>query len=366
LSGPLGERIDWLVGGFVVDESTTFDQPVTAVNASTGAVAGLLDYTTYPNTYREQSGFGELTFKFTERFDVQIGGRESRDHQTLVQTDIGAYQIEGGDANVRLSESAFTYLVTPRFRISPDLMVYARMASGFRPGGPNVLPSASLLPPGTTLPAVFTPDKTKNYEIGLKGEFFEHRLSIDTSLYYIDWNSLQLTLATGGFTFFANGAAAKSQGLELSVQARPWTGFTVSSWIASDDAVLTKNLPATSTVYGIAGDRLPLSPRWSSNLSVEQEGTLTSRVKGFAGASASFVGERLYNFQATPLRQSYPGYIKTDLHAGLRFDSWTVNAFANNVADSRGVIAGGLGYIDAQRFELIQPRTVGLSVSKVF
>ncbi len=32
---------------------------------------------------------------------------------------------------------AFTYLLTPRFRVSDQLMLYARFASGYRPGGPN-------------------------------------------------------------------------------------------------------------------------------------------------------------------------------------------------------------------------------------
>ena len=365
-SGMIGGRIDWLVGAFFADEKTTFVQPVTAVDASSGAVAGLLDLSSYPNTYREYAGFAELTFHFTDRFDVQLGGRESQDHQVFTQTDIGAYQLEGGNADVRLSEDAFTYLLTPRFKISPDLMVYARMASGFRPGSPNVLPSASLLPPGLVLPAVYAPDKTKNYEVGLKGDFLDHRLSIDTSLYYIDWKNLQLSLAASGFGYYANGSAAKSQGIELSVQSRPLTGLTVAGWIASDDAVLTQNLPAASTAYGIAGDRLPLTPHWSGSLSVEQEGRLTSLMTGFIGVSASYVGERLYNFQPTPQRQSYPGYAKTDLHVGTRYDSWTVNAFLNNVADKRGLLGGGIGYVDPQRFVVIQPRTVGLAVSKAF
>ena len=366
LSGPIGHRIDWLVGAFYADEKTTFVQPVIAVDGSTGNVAGLLDLSSYPNTYREYSGFAELTFHFTDRFDVQVGGRESRDHQVFTQTDVGAYQLEGGDADVRLGENAFTYLLTPRFKISQDLMVYARMASGFRPGSPNVLPSASLLPPGLVLPAVYAPDKTQNYEIGLKGDFLEHRLSIDTSLYYIDWKNLQLSLATEGFGYYANGSAAKSQGIELSVQSRPMTGLTVAGWIASDDAVLTQNLPAASTAYGVAGDRLPLTPHWSGSVSVEQEDRFSNGVTGYIGASASYVGERLYNFQPTPERQSYPSYTKTDLRTGIRYDSWTVNAYVNNVADKRGLLGGGIGYIDPQRFVVIQPRTIGLAVSKAF
>jgi outer membrane receptor protein involved in Fe transport len=41
------------------------------------------------------------------------------------------------------SEDVFTYSVAPRFELSDNASLYARVASGFRPGGPNVLSPAS-------------------------------------------------------------------------------------------------------------------------------------------------------------------------------------------------------------------------------
>jgi iron complex outermembrane receptor protein len=66
-------------------------------------------------------------------------------------------------------------------------------------------------------------------------------------------------------------------------------------------------------------------------------------------------------------RQVFPAYAKTDLRAGLRYDTWTLNVFVNNVADRRGLLAGGVGGgFDPQGFVIIQPRTIGLSVAKTF
>jgi outer membrane receptor protein involved in Fe transport len=42
------------------------------------------------------------------------------------------------------------------------------------------------------------------------------------------------------------------------------------------------------------------------------------------------------------VRQEFPSYTKTDLHAGVRFDTWTVNAYVNNVTDRRGLLQGGI------------------------
>jgi hypothetical protein len=99
---------------------------------------------------------------------------------------------------------------------------------------------------------------------------------------------------------------------------------------------------------------------------LHQDFPVTSRATGFVGAAASYVGDRLGEFTGTPQRQDLPAYTKTDLHAGVKYDSWTVNAFVNNVADRRGVLNGGLGQFPPFGFVEIQPRTVGLSASRSF
>jgi hypothetical protein len=81
----------------------------------------------------------------------------------------------------------------------------------------------------------------------------------------------------------------------------------------------------------------------------------------------SYVGNREDVFSSfTPLRQYLPAYKKADLRAGVKYESWTVNLYCNNVADGRGVISGGIGNAQPYSFYLIQPRTIGLSVAKAF
>jgi outer membrane receptor protein involved in Fe transport len=368
-SFPIGQFLDWLWGGYFSNEHTTWHQLADAIDPATGVNAGLMDSTTYPNTYKDYAVFTNLTFHLMDRFDLQVGGRESADRQTFGQTDttyIGV-QLEGGDlSTLHAKENSFTYLVTPEFKISPDLMAYARLASGFRPGSPNPIV------PGVLLPAKSNPDKTQTYEIGFKGDVLDHALSFDASVYYIDWKNIQLPLFQGSFSYTVNGGSAKSEGVEISMNAKPWKGFTINTWLAFDDAVLTEDLPAGSTAAGLSGDRLPLSSRFSGALSVNQDFLLPRGWLGFLGASVSYVGDRLYNFQGiagdgTPLpRQLYPTYAQTDLRAGTRWDTWSLSVYANNVTDRRGVIGGGLGTINPLAFNYIQPRTVGLSVAKSF
>ena len=245
-------------------------------------------------------------------------------------------------------------------------MVYARLASGYRPGGPNYNV------PG--IPLQYKADTTQNYEIGVKGAVLDHTLSIDASLYYINWKDIQLYLtdpAAGGSTYYGNGGRAKSQGVELSVESRPVTDLTIGAWVTFTDAQLTQAFPAVSTATGHAGDSLPYSARFSGNLSVQRNFPLTAQVNGFVGGTVCYVGSRDGVFGSTyaanpQQRQMFPGYAKSDLRAGAKYDGWTLNLFANNVADRRALLAGGVGTNIPYAFQYIQPRTVGLSVTKTF
>ncbi len=374
LAGHLGRRFDWLAGGFYTDEEQPDSnrQELHATDAHTGVVVGEYWHRSIPMSFKEYAAFGNLTVHFTNRFDVQMGLRESHSRETDNQIMTGQYirdvlQLPEPDVHTGTSTGhAVTYLLTPQFKISPDLMVYGRLASGYRPGGPNAFAYG--------VPPKFDSDTSENYEVGMKGSFLGHRLMVDGSLYYIDWESLQLNLfSPQAFGYGANGSAARSDGIELSMEVRPWHGLSITGWISYDDAVLTKDFPAASTAFGRVGDRLPNTPRFSHNVSIEQQFPLGARTLGFAGGTVSHVGQREGLFAGTdaggsaPLqRQVYPAYTRTDLTVGIRRDTWTASLFANNVGDVRGLTSGGLGYVLETSFTYIQPRTVGFSVSKTF
>lgn len=371
LSGPIGPRFDWLFGAFYTRESVRQGQDILAADLNTGAPIGSWFKSNIPTTFVEYAAFADLTAHVTDRFDIQIGGRQSHNKQTYASVLTGPlvpifYAPEPLiTPELHSNDNAFTYLVTPRFKLSRDLMVYARLASGYRPGGPNV-GGAALSNLG--LPPTYDADKTRNYEIGAKGNFIDHAVSFDASLYYIDWKRIQLLLLDPAtFTSYnTNGSRAKSQGAELSFEFKPFKGLTLAAWATWNDAKLTADFPPTQGAKGSDGDRLPYSSRFSGNLSVDQEFSLPSDFTGFIGGSWSYVGDRVGIFQNTPVREIYPSYTKFDLRAGAVHDSWTVNLYINNVADQRGVLRGGRDSLVPYAFNYIQPRTVGLSLLKKF
>jgi len=370
----LGDRVDWLVGGFFTDEDVELTQQMFGLNATTLAtLSPQLLFSSVPTTFREYAVFTDLTFHLTSRFDLQVGGRQSRNEQTLSQFNIGPYQTLIAAApnplvvqEIDSEDDAFTYLLTPRFKVSPHLMMYARLASGYRAGGPNANTTAV---PGV-LPDVKA-DTTNNYEVGIKGNVFDRLLSFDLSLYRIDWKDLQITVASGGVSFIVNAGAARSQGAELSVDFNPGSGTHVAAWTAFNDAELTERFP-TGAVAGFDGSRLPYSARITGGLTLEQEFPVTAGVTGYVGGTASHVGKRTGRFRGFSApgvglpRQTFDAYTQVDLRAGARFNSWSTSFYVNNSTDKRGVLSGGLGDTFPFTFTHIQPRTIGLSAAKTF
>jgi iron complex outermembrane recepter protein len=361
-SGSIGPHFDWLLGGYYTYEHDPFLQELDAADP-TGHILALFYYRAVPATFQETAGFGDLTYHVNDQFDIQVGVRRSHSLETDTQYQDGQFvpvilqETAPNSLSGTTSGNAFTYLLTPRFKISSDLMVYARLASGYRPGGTNGFS------PGA--PPTFNPDKTYSYEAGTKASFLDNRLSVDASVYYTSWKNLQIQLFNL-YSYQTNGSSAKSEGVELTVEAKPVKGLSVSGFVSYDNAVLTRDFPPASTAYGLAGDRLPNTPRFSGNISLEQNFPVTDVLTGFVGAELTYVGRRDGLFTASPTRQTYDKYTRTDLRAGVNYESWTVNLYVNNVADVRGVTSGGLGYYIPTAFTYIQPRTIGLSVSRPF
>src|SRR3546814_8434892 len=125
------------------------------------------------------AGSGNGNWRWNERFGVNGGLRWAQNNQTFRQIAAGAIVPAANDPG-ESSESVWTYSISPQYHFTDDTMVYARVATGYRPGGPNVIL------PG--LPPTFDPDTVTNYELGLKTRLFTPDMSIDVGVFRMDWD----------------------------------------------------------------------------------------------------------------------------------------------------------------------------------
>jgi outer membrane receptor protein involved in Fe transport len=376
LAGSVGDMIDWIVGGFYTHEKAGYTIDTFAINPADGSVYGVPVVWRDDLTYDEYAAFANIDVRLSEQFDIQFGGRYSENDQKMTHREWfqASPYPDPPFAGVTMPEASgdsFTYQVAPRFRPTPDHMIYARLATGYRPGGPNAGCNED---PAEPVPCQFLPDKTVNYELGAKGDLFGRVLSYDISLFHIDWKDIQITQVSslGTFTYNSNAGKARSRGFEVALEARPTEGLTFSGWWAYVDATLREGF-ASDVIYSAKGDRLPFSSKHSGRFSFNYEAPVADDVMASFGASATYVGERKGEFVASeaeaPLRQSYPGYVQFDANAGLEFGDWRLSVFVQNLTNKHGVIGGGYynqTSFNPNWFNYVQPRTVGLNVDYAF
>jgi outer membrane receptor protein involved in Fe transport len=366
LSSSFGKLLDWSVGGFFThDDVTPARQVASAVNATTLAFAGNISNASFPTTLSEYALFGNFKINLTDRFNIQAGARYSWISQTYDEFDTGLL-FPGNATNIAPSKDhAFTYMVSPQFRVSSNLMLYARVATGYRVGGPN--PGAAL-----GFASQYGHDTTTEYEVGTKGSVFDRKLSFDLAAYRIDWTDIQLSVRdpATGFTYFANGGTARSQGVEATIGLTPFDGLHITANAAYNLAKLTENAPPGAP--GLKGEILPYASKWSGNLNAEYDLPVGGAMRPFLGGGVTYVSKRFDEFQTAPLvRLVFPRYTTFDLRAGVHVNSWTFNVYAVNIGDKRGITGGSTRTSSntvaaPYAVNYITPRKIGLSVERKF
>jgi hypothetical protein len=269
--------------------------------------------------------------------------------------------------DVESSESPLTYSVAPRFELGKSASVYGRVATGFRPGGPNVLPPGA--PPD--VPRQYDSDRLTSYELGLKsGGGPADKFAFDLSGFYLDWENIQLLAVVNNFGINGNGGTAVSKGFELGASVFPRSGLALSLNAAFTDARLTED--TDPVVGGKDGDRLPYVPKWSLGLNADYEWTVKGRSRAYVGGSLGYTGDRTVQFvnrAADGSIRKADGFATLNLRAGAYVNRWSFEVYGKNLTDERGITsidqAGPLPN-GALPLGLIRPRSIGISVGTRF
>ena len=376
LASNAGAPFEWLIGGYLDDEKGLIFQQYVAVTPGTLnplTSLPLLADVTLDSRYKEYAGFANATLHLGDKVEVDLGGRYSHNKQTAAQAAKGV--LAGGvpiNSDLRSSDNVFTYSLAPKYKVDEHRAIYARVSKGYRPGGPNAIPPNA----PATVPPTFDPDTVTSYEAGFKGESADRRLSLDISAFHIDWKGIQLLTIVNNFGINANGANAKSDGVEFNATARLASGLTVSANGAYTDARLGGDTSAL--VGGKKGDQLPFTPKLSLGFNGDYSWSIGDK-EAYVGASVRVMGKQSGAFDATyraanGAQRKVPAYEVVDLRAGVSVGNVDLEAYVKNAFDADGKLstsaltANGLPVYPggAMATGVIRPRTIGVSLTAGF
>lgn len=361
-----GGRFEWLVGGFYTREDSEDLSELDPRDAAGQSAPNDLLTLYLESTYEELAVFGDVTWHLTDKFDVTGGVRYARNEQELRQVSSGLFSPASPPPG-ESDEGVFTYLANARYRFQDNVVGYVRYATGYRPGGPNY----QLLDPVTGQPLggqTFESDELRSYEIGIKADTLDRRFGGELAAYRIDWDNIIVSVTRSGFSARANAQdGATINGAELSLTARPVSGFEVVGTFAYQDATLNE---ATAALGAVKGERLPDVPRVTASLSADYELPFGSFAPTL-GATVRHVGDRMTAYSGGSRAQyELPEYTTVDLRTRLKFDRFSLQLHVQNLFDERAQyatpISGLYPRLGPLGIAVGQPRTYGITASTRF
>ncbi|WP_296677170.1 TonB-dependent receptor [Novosphingobium sp.] len=231
-----------------------------------------------------------------------------------------------------------------RFKPSDNLMLYATVSRGFRPGGNNRRPGVD----------PFKSDKLDNYEVGWKTHF--GNVYFNGAAFYEKWKNVQFGLVplnNNGITNTYNAGNARIYGIEGDISTRIG-GLSLSASGTYVDAKTTTDLcavdPVTKNIVcdplvppvAPAGTRLPVMPKFKGSVTARYEAPMANG-KGFIQTVVSHQGgtrSALLDSEAIALGFT-KAFTSVDFSAGVHWDKWRVEAFIQNAFDTRGELGRG-------------------------
>ncbi len=308
-------RFNWLVGAYWRDTEQTMDQVIPSNIDTVLGLPGDLFLDVAPGAIEtleqdfkgtELAGFGEVSYNFTDAFELTAGARYSKLTQDVLQVETFAPLLGGGSTVVDLpksEETPFTPKLAATYTFNKDQMIYATAAKGFREGGPNptlllvqscldALAEFGLSAP----PETYESDNLWSYELGAKFITSNHRMRFQGAVYQIDWSDIQQSIDVGescGSSPIANFGKARVRGVEAEVSWRALESLTLDLSGAYTDAEITEDMPPLNIVKGT-----PLSgvPEFSLNVDAQYDFHFTNGWGGYGRAEWQHIGE----FQSLP------------------------------------------------------------------
>ncbi|MBS0393945.1 MAG: TonB-dependent receptor, partial [Proteobacteria bacterium] len=368
-----GHGFDWQGGAYFTRETEILNQffdarDATSLQSLQTVLAPPAGGANIPADYKEWAIFADVTYHFTDKVDLELGGRQTGTKQHS-QVQLYCCVLFGPTNTYPVfdsSEHSHTWSVAPRWHITPDTLLYARFATGYRPGGPN-LPTPPLPNPPNMLP-----DSTKNYELGFRTDLFDKRFSIDVAVFDIEWKDVQILglvdSPSGPIGINGNSGAARSRGVEWNFALKPVAGLTFSLLGAYTDAKLTADAVGLGAR---SGDELPYVPNVAATLNVDYTWKAFGGFDADVGASWSYSGTQYTGFSPSAPVEAHvklPEYKTLKLQAGIDNGRWNAQVYAVNLTNEKGITeytnSGGANLTGQAAF--IQPRTVGVQVGVKF
>ncbi len=375
ISGDVGSRIKWMLGGTYKRDHVHEIQYASPLITSSAILAGRLIngyIDTNDQRIKSRGVFGSVDFKLTDQLTLQGSMRYTKEDRRYIGcvSDTGAGDLAAAANNAlrtniapggcvaisssgqglqiinnSLDQDNVSYRASLNWKPSSTMLVYANVTKGYKSG---------------SFPTIFGVFATQKdpigqesvlaYELGAKLRL-ARKIDITGAAFYYDYGDKQLLGAKKDLIFGVLPALvsipkSRVAGAEASLSAGPFSGLSFALNGTYVSTRVQRNPVQPTGPFGDAGnfvgEAFPLTPKWQGTASVDYHFALNERLNGYGGASVtgrtSTFNALLARTAAAALNEAtyhVPGYILLDLRVGIEAADrlWSVELWGRNVTD---------------------------------
>ncbi len=348
------------------------------------------DYYSTPAT-RSYAAFAQATWHISDALNLTGGLRYTHEKKTGTYSQ---FTVDGADLSLlpaalaaaakgirdsfnreltystRVKDNSLSGQATLSYQIATDVLSYATYSRGAKSGGLNL---TALL---NVANAQVKPEKVDNYEIGLKTQFLDRKITLNVAAFQTnvrDYQTLILDTVSPPFTqqYIANIPKVRSRGIESDLAVEPVKGVSLTASLAYTDATYrdyknspapVEQNPAAGLTTDLSGQPLAGVPKWTYALGADVEQPV-GRALVYAHVDYAH-RSRFYTSVSNSVYSVIKPYGLTNARIGVKTEGgkWDFSVWARNLFDEDYFITlspGNTGLISGLTGD---PRTFGITL----
>jgi iron complex outermembrane receptor protein len=318
-------------------------------------------------TTQSYSGFGETHIEFLPATRMTLGLRYTDEEKALAVESGPGGPVASLTAEPSEWFSKVTYRLGVDHRFTGGTLIYASKNLGFKSGGYNATQPS--------LPA-FKPETLSSYEAGIKSEFLDHRMRLNTAVFYYNYDNIQMNkLTPTNQLAFYNGPPAVSYGADLDLTARVSKELTLNvgaSYVhdrfTADFPLAPRNVPnpgpipggSVSTLASVRGNRLPNTPDWTTNAGFTY--VRETSIGEWTVSADFFHSSGWFGEPDNVLHQAAYNTVDASVNVRLPSQHYRIGFWGRNLSNAR-VYTAISGNALTDFAEYAPPRTYGIKLS---
>lgn len=319
----------------------------------TDEILYLSGISSFDDTKRNLGLFGEVSYRFAERWTLTTGLRYQNDSIERVGTSVFAPTPVDFDATF----SALLPKASLAYAVNDDWTVGALVSRGYNPGGVSLNLTARRWQP-------FEEENIWNYELFTRATLLDDRLTVNGNLFYMDFDNAQYTIpvvVSPGVTqsYTINAEKAHAYGLEVGADYQLLDNLTIKG----SAGILRTRIDEIASNVAYVGNEFAKSPGYMVTFGISWDATdkfnLSGQVRHLDGYYSDTANTPAYVIEP---------YTVADIRASYQVhDHMEVYGYVKNVFDERAPTYmqqnRGIGGIEAS---MTAPRMFGIGVKGTF